>query len=236
MASEDSDQVLPGFLAVHCLSDLHDFDQAIGCPMPTRFDQLNAPRKLREVVTLRGAQRILTEERYYRLYQIRTLVHDVLTKMLLMVVVPPVDEDPASAEKSVEFFKRAHALRALRHNKPMDHLITSSVAFTTYPVLLPNKADGEASFSVYKTNNPAKSDQSFLLIARTGRIVTVHTQLYGRVPPDSPGIPAYSQMLTTLLPTWRAAIIYLRTVHFCYYFSRLAEVAGSSLTSSHSRL
>jgi hypothetical protein len=60
--------------------------------------------------------------------------------------------------------------------------------------------------------------------------------LYGRVPPDTPGIPAYSQMLTTLLPTWRAAIIYLRTVHFCYSFSRSAEVAGSSLASSHSRL
>jgi hypothetical protein len=118
----------------------------------------------------------------------------------------------------------------------MDHLKAGSVAFTAHPVMLPDKADGEASFSVYKTNNPAKPDQPFLLIARTGRIVTAHTHLYGRVPPDPPGIPAYSQMLTTLLPAWRAAIIYLRTVHFCYSFACSAEVADSFLVSSRSRL
>ena len=94
----------------------------------------------------------------------------------------------------------------------MRHLIAGSVTFTTRPSLLPDEADGEASLSVYKTNNPAVKDQSFLLIARTGRFVTAHTPLYGRVPPDPPGIPAYSQMLTTLLPAWRAANIYLRTV------------------------
>ncbi len=94
----------------------------------------------------------------------------------------------------------------------MSHLIAGSVAFSAHPVLLPDKADGEATLSVYKTNNPATSDQPFLLIARTGRIVTAHTLLYGRVPPDTPGFPAYSQMLTTLLPAWRAANIYLRTV------------------------
>ena len=38
-----------------------------------------------------------------------------------------------------------------------------------------DKADGEASLSIHKTNYPAKLDQSFLLIARTGRIVTAHT-------------------------------------------------------------
>jgi hypothetical protein len=176
------------------------------------------------------------EERYDRPYKLRTLVYDVLTKVLLMVVIPLVDEDSASAEKLLEFFKRTHALRALRHNKPMDHLKAGSVAFAAYPILLQDKADGEASFSVHKTNNPAKPDQPFLLIARTGRIVTAHTQLYGRVPPDPPGIPAYSQMLTTLLPTWRAAIIYLRTVHFCYSFAWSAEVADSFLVSSRSRL
>ena len=132
--------------------------------------------------------------------------------MLFVVVVPLVHEDSADTEELLELFERAHALRTLRHYKPMSHLIAGSVAFTTHPIILPGKADGEASLSVHKTNNPAKPDQPFLLIARTGRIVTAHTLLYGRVPPDTPGFPAYSQMLTTLLPTWRAANIYLRTV------------------------
>ncbi len=52
-------------------------------------------------------------------------------------------------------------------------------------------------------------DQSFLLIVRTGRIVTASFEASSA---GCSGFPAYSQMLTTLLPTWRAAIIYLRTV------------------------
>ncbi len=94
----------------------------------------------------------------------------------------------------------------------MRHLIAGSVAFTTHPVILPDEADGEATLSVYKTNNPAMSDQPFLLIARTGRIVTAHTLLYGRVPPDTPGFPAYSQMLTRCYQRGGQQIIYLRTV------------------------
>ena len=40
------------------------------------------------------------------------------------------------------------------------------------PIWLPDEADGEASLSVYKANNPAKSDQPFLLIVRTQHVVT----------------------------------------------------------------
>ena len=41
-----------------------------------------------------------------------------------------------------------------------------------HPSWLPDEPDGEASFPVYKTNNPTEIDQSFLLIVCTGRIVT----------------------------------------------------------------
>src|SRR5438128_2330527 len=54
MVSEDSDQLLPGFLAVHRLSDLDDLDQTLAGQMMTAFDQLNAPCKSLEVLLLRG--------------------------------------------------------------------------------------------------------------------------------------------------------------------------------------
>ncbi len=96
----------------------------------------------------------------------------------------------------------------------MCYLVASSVAFTVYPIWLPDKADGEAPFSVYKTNNPATQlDQSFLLIVRTRHVVTmVNVRSDGTM--SSAGyseFPAYSQMRTVLLPA-RGAAIYLRTV------------------------
>jgi hypothetical protein len=93
----------------------------------------------------------------------------------------------------------------------MDHLKAGSVAFTAHPVMLPDKADGEASFSVYKTNNPAKPNQPFLLVFCTDRIVTAHSLSLGRVPDGYSGFPAYSRMLTVTL-LLRRATIYLRTV------------------------
>jgi hypothetical protein len=58
-------------------------------------------------------------------------------------------------------------------------------------------------------------NQPFLLVFRTFRIVTDHDRSLGRVPDGYSGFPAYSRMLTALLPA-RRATFYLRTVHSCY--------------------
>ena len=59
----------------------------------------------------------------------------------------------------------------------MRYLIAGPVAAPALPIRLPDEADREASFSVYKTNNPAaKLDQPFLLVFRTDRIVTAHAR------------------------------------------------------------
>jgi hypothetical protein len=57
--------------------------------------------------------------------------------------------------------------------------------------------------------------ESFLLIVRTRRIVTVPNG--GASSAGFSEFPAYSQMHTDLLPS-RGAAIYLRTVHSCYSF------------------
>ena len=88
----------------------------------------------------------------------------------------------------------------------MNHLIAGSIAGSSRPIGLTDEADGEASLSVYETDNPASGDQPFLLIARTVQIVTAHTIMVWRVPDRYSGFPAYSRMLTTLLPMRGAAL------------------------------
>ena len=104
-----------------------------------------------------------------------------------------------------------HALRALRDHKLVSHLVAGSVAVSAEPAVLADEADREATFSVYKTNNPAFLPQPFLLVFRTDQIVTVHHLSGGRVPDGYSGFPAYSRMQSMLLPAWWATI-YLRTV------------------------
>ena len=98
----------------------------------------------------------------------------------------------------------------------MSHLVAGPVADPPSPVWLLDEADGKAPFPIYKTNDPAeKLVQPFLLIARTVQIITArtHTKRLRRVPDGYSGFPAYSRMLTALLPVRRAAF-YLR--HTCY--------------------
>ena len=89
-----------------------------------------------------------------------------------MVVVPPVDIYAPDPEELLEVFEAPDALHALRHDELVSDLVAGLVAFPASPAWLPDEADGEASFSVYTTNNPTEPDQPFLLIFRTARIVT----------------------------------------------------------------
>ena len=105
--------------------------------------------------------------------------------------------------------KALDALRPLRDHELVSDLITEPVADPIRTIILPDKADGEAPFSVYEAGHPATElDQSFLLVFRTRHVVTTIL-----VNPDGivssagyTGLPAYSQMLTAPLPTRGAAI------------------------------
>ena len=52
MASEDSDQLLPGLLAIHCLSDLRNVRETRMGLMNTSINQLNTARKSFEITLL----------------------------------------------------------------------------------------------------------------------------------------------------------------------------------------
>ena len=172
MVSEDSDQLLPGFFAVHRLSDLDDLQQALAGQVVAVANQLDAACELLEVDLLRGTEGILPEERNDDLQQILPLSHDETMKVLFVVVVPGVGEHLADPEELTQIVQARDALRPLRDGELVSHLIAGPVAFALPPGGLPDEADGEASFPVYKTNNPAESDQPFLLIVRTHHVVT----------------------------------------------------------------
>ena len=120
--------------------------------------------------------------------------------VLTVVVVSLVSEYLVHYEEVPELLKTRNALRALSHRKLMSHLIASLVADSSQSAGLADKADREASFSVYKTNNPAFLPQPFLLVFRTVRIVTVHILSMRRVPDGYSGFPAYSRMRSASLP------------------------------------
>src|SRR3954447_23685162 len=155
MASEDSDQLVPGFLAIHGLRDLDDLDQTFRGQVPAGGDELHATGKSLEVEPLRCQQRMLLEERNNRFHQLRASIDAILQEILAMVVAPCVPNDPADPEEALKLLEAAGARSALRDRKAVSHLIAGFVAAPVHPVWLTDEADREAPFSVYKTNNPA---------------------------------------------------------------------------------
>jgi hypothetical protein len=208
MVSEDSDQLVPGLLAVHGLGDLGDLHQTRSGQVATVVDHPDHLRELLEVRTLRRAQRIPLEERNNPLDEIGTPAHDVAIQVLSVVVISPVGNDSSHAEELTELLEALDAGRTLRHGELMSDLPAGSVAAPATPARLADEADREASFSVYETDDPATLlDQSFLLIVRTFQIVTAHDRSLGRVPDGYTGFPAYGRMRTALSPARGAAYV-----------------------------
>jgi hypothetical protein len=159
-------------LAVHRLGDSRDLNEPVRLEMTSAGDELDALGELLEVALLRGAHRMLPKERNDRLPQLLSPSYDVAIQVLAVIVVARIRDDVADSEEVDELVQEGHALRALRDGELVSHLIAGCVAFSVLPVVLPDEPNREASFSVYKTNNPASEDQPFLLVFRTARIVT----------------------------------------------------------------
>jgi hypothetical protein len=117
---------------------------------------------------------MLLEEWNDHFLQLTATSHDISVQMLAMVVIPSIRNHLTDAEELTELMKHADALGALRDRELVSNLVTELVADSTRPVLLPNKADGEASLSVYEADHPATElDQPFLLVCRTRHVVTM---------------------------------------------------------------
>jgi hypothetical protein len=169
--------------------------------------------ELLEVLALRRPQWMLLEERNHRFDEVLAPLNHVMRQVLPMVVVAPVFVHLAHAEELTELLEADAATYALHHYELMDDLVAEPVAGSAPPAYLADEPDREASFSVYKPDDPATElDQPFLLIVRTVRIVTAensHQQRIRRVPDGYSGFPAFGRLRTALLPTRGAAIVSL---------------------------
>jgi hypothetical protein len=127
--------------------------------------------------------------------------------MLTVIVISLVLEHLTDPEELTELVEARRAARPLCNHELMRDLPAGSVPASTPAAILANESDREASFSVYKTNNPATPDQSFLLIFRiTRHVVTVDITSDIISSAGYPGFPANSQMHTAPLLMRGAAI------------------------------
>ena len=174
MASEDSDEVVPGLLSVHGLSYLRDLDQSGRREMPAAIYELHALRELLEVALLRRDHRVVGKERDDHFKKVVPPVDDELSQVLAVVVGPLVDEDAPDPEEAQKLLQAGDTLHTLRDHEPVKDLVAGLVASAIRSVWLPNESDGEASLSVYKADDPATElDQPFLLVFRTRHVVTM---------------------------------------------------------------
>ena len=141
MASEDSDQVVPGFLAIHGLRDLDDRDQTIRGQVPAAGDELHAAGKSLEVVALRRHERMRLEERNNHVQELRAILHAILQEVLAVVVMPCVSIDPPDPEEAVKILEARAARLALRDSEAMGHLIAGRVAASARSIWLSNETD-----------------------------------------------------------------------------------------------
>src|SRR5205085_6147460 len=183
-------------------------DQSTSGEVMTHRNQLDTSRELLEVGALRGPQRVLPEEWNDHFQQLAALPHDVTIAVFFVVVVPLVGEYLTHLEERTDCVQAVDALRTLRDRELVSHLIAGLVATPPRPTGLSDETDREAAFSVYKTNNPAVKDQSFLLIVRTQHIVTILSG--GSVGYSE--FPANGRMHSSPLLTSGATKGYLRTV------------------------
>jgi hypothetical protein len=100
MASEDSDQILPGCLPIHRFGDFRDLHETADIEMPVVRDQSHAARELLKVTPLRRPKRVGLEERNYRSHEILPSVHDELAQMLAMVVIALADVHTTYAKEA----------------------------------------------------------------------------------------------------------------------------------------
>ena len=102
MVSEDSDHVMPGFLAIHRPSELRYLDEAVNRLVEAGRDQIEAVRELLEVFLLRCPQRMLSKKRDDDPEKLDAPPNYVTIEMLAVVVVPLVGEHLPNSEEVSE--------------------------------------------------------------------------------------------------------------------------------------
>ncbi len=122
-----------------------------------------------EVETLRGSQRMFFEERYDSHHEVGPPLHGEAEERLAVVVVTGVLDQIPTSELLEEEIECGSGGRRLGHRELVLDLPAESTTRVAY------HRDREAALTVDEADDPLLDTWPFLLIARTGRIVTAHT-------------------------------------------------------------
>jgi hypothetical protein len=117
MASEDSDELVPGFTSIHRLRYLRDLRQTIESQVVTARNRVDTESELLEVESFRSPQRMPLEERNYRLLKIRPATNNVAVQVLAVVVIPPVRKYLPDSKELTELMETIDAACALCHRE-----------------------------------------------------------------------------------------------------------------------
>ena len=141
MASEDSDQLMPGLLPIHGLSDLRDLCETFGRQVPAGGDELHAARELLEVQLLGAQHGMLSEERDDRSQEILAPSNDVAKQVFPVVVAPTVRDHSSNAEELTKCLEARDARGALGDRELVRDLEAGSVAASAHAIVLTHEAD-----------------------------------------------------------------------------------------------
>ena len=119
MASEDSDQILPGCPAIHRFDHLRDLDQSADIEMPAFRNQPHTQREPFKVALLGGSKRVGLKERDHCPNEVRPTIHDELAQMFAVVVLALIAVDTPDPKEALQLLERRAAADRLRHDKPM---------------------------------------------------------------------------------------------------------------------
>jgi hypothetical protein len=141
MVSEDSDHLGSGFLAIRRLDDLQEIRQTRPGQVVATGHPLNAERELLKVSSLRGAQRMLPEERNDHVQQVDPPSDNVSVHVLAVIVETPVAEHSSDTKELSEVGKTLETLLALCNREFVLHLVAGPVADSGAATCLPRHAE-----------------------------------------------------------------------------------------------
>ena len=144
-------------------------------PPKTSFGEMSAGlhgtqyrRESLEVEALRGSQRMFFEERHHSLQQIFTTLHREAKQDLSMIEWTKAFDHTTAPELLVEELQCRPRGCRLGHRELMLDLPAETATWVAH------YRDRKAAFTVDEADDPLLNTWPFLLIARTGRIVTAH--------------------------------------------------------------
>ena len=142
--------------------------------MRSRLHHLQDGGERLEVGALCGDQWMRLEERNHDLDQLPPPLHGEAQERVAMVVVAPVLDDLAAPEHLLEEFERRPGRRRLG-----DRELVLDLPAEEAPGIAHDR-DRETAFAVDEADDPLLETWPFLLIARTGRVVTGHGRTLAR--------------------------------------------------------